>query len=763
MGVTGSVLVDLQEEQEFFDEALECRDRLRERLQSAPENTANPKDAVGWRKGIEGLLEAPPDDQAAIGSFDPEEGERTYVGREAIWDEDNEVLVVNWQRPVAEPFYLASPQDPCGVAAKREYVCVEGTNTIERIDEVILAEITARVAEVAEPEFRDVLLADLERHRTGEMQDIVATIQRAQYEAIKSDLDQLLVIQGGPGTGKTAVGLHRASWLLYNHADTLNADGVMVVGPNRAFIRYIGRVLPSLGDAKVVQRSIAGVGPDVRVRGTETPETARLKGDPRLVKVLERALRRRQRIPDEPVTVRVQGRRVDVQPEVLRRRVEQLAHLPHNTIRDQLRALVLDHVAEQLRDAGTAASRVAGETAQEIDNALDRIWPRLTPQAFLVVTLSTAIQLREASEGILTDHERSLLSLPTDVRLRDIAWTEHDVALLDEANHLLNPTTALYGHIIVDEAQDLSPLQLRAIARRSLTGSMTIVGDLAQATSAWAHDDWADVVAYLKGEAQENLIELDVGYRVPQQIFDFAARLLPEMAPTVTPPKAIRPGPSDPELCPVGPEDVLAQTVDAAQSYAAYGNLVGVIVPDGLRADVVAAFKDAETTVTDGRNEIGTSITVVPASVTKGLEFDSVVVVEPAEIAAESDHGLRLLYVALTRPTRHLTVVHAEPLPEPLREPGAVADPTPPMPPSPSRPPASSEDDQVAPDPGPASAPDAPPAVPASAVSEAQNRVADTAVDALVDLATTLVPPGLLPLVGERFAHRVGSTERTAG
>ncbi len=748
------MLVELAAEQEFFDYALEQRDRLRETLQNAPENTANPKDAVGWRKGIDGLLEAPPDDQAAIGSFDLEGGERTYVGREAIWDEDNDVLVVNWQRPVAEPFYLASPQDPCGITAKREYLCAESTNTIERIDEVILAEIAARVAELAEPEFKDVLLADLERHRTGEMQDIVATIQRAQFEAIKSDLDQLLVIQGGPGTGKTAVGLHRASWLLYNHAERLNADGVMVIGPNRAFIRYIGRVLPSLGDTKVVQRSIAGVGPDVRVRGTDTPEAARLKGDPRMVTVLERALRRRQRIPDEPFRVRVRGRQVDIEPAVLRQRVEQLTNLPHNAIRDQLRTLVLNNVSEQLRGVGTAAERVAGEAAQEIDNALDRFWPRLTPQAFLVVTLSTARQLQEASEGILSDHERELISLPTDVRLRDIAWTEHDVALLDEANHLLNPPSAQDGHIIVDEAQDLSPLQQRAIARRSLNGSMTIVGDLAQATSAWAHDDWADVVSYLKGEAQENLIELDVGYRVPQQIFEFAARLLPEMAPTVTPPKAIRPGSSDPELWPVAPDEVLSQAVDAAQSYAAHGNLVGVIVPDGLRADVVEAFSAADTTVTDGRNEIGTSITVVPASVAKGLEFDSVVVVEPAAIAGQSEHGLRLLYVALTRPTRHLTVVHAEPLPDPLSEPGAVKPPDPPEPP---------EDEVKATKPDPPVAPSPPVALPGAAISEAQNRVADTAVEALVDLAQTLVPPALLPLVGERFAGRVGGVSEADG
>lgn len=747
------MLVELAAEQEFFDYALEQRDRLRETLANAPDNTANPKDAVGWRRGIEGLLEAPPDDQAAIGSFDEDGGERIYVGREAIWDEGHDVLVVNWQQAVCEPFYLATPQEPGSIRAKREYLCAEGTNTIERIDEMILAEIAARVTELAEPEFKDVLLADLERHRTGEMQDIVATIQRAQYEAIKSDLDQLLVIQGGPGTGKTAVGLHRASWLLYNHADRLNADGVMVVGPNRAFIRYIGRVLPSLGDAKVVQRSIAGVGPDVRVRSTDTPAAARLKGDPRMMQVLERALRRRQRIPDEPLTVRVRGRKVEIQPEALRRRVKQLAHLPHNTVRDQLRSLVLESVAEQLRAAGTAADRVAGEAAQEIDNALDRVWPRLTPQAFLVATLATALQLREASEGILDDDERALVSLPTDVRLRDIAWTEHDVALLDEANHLLNPPAAQYGHIIVDEAQDLSPLQLRAIARRSLTGSMTIVGDLAQATSAWAHDDWADVVSYLKGEAQENLIELDVGYRVPQQIFEFASRLLPEMAPTVTPPKAIRPGPSDPELCPVSAGELLAQAVDAAQSYAAHGNLVGVIVPDGLRSDVVAAFTAADTTVTDGRNEIGTSITVVPASVAKGLEFDSVVVVEPAAIADESEHGLRLLYVALTRPTRHLTVVHAAPLPEPLGEPGVIADPALPDPPT---------DEVTAAEPPPPVNPPSVSLVPAGAVSDAQNRVADAAVDALVDLAGTLVPPALLPLVGERFARRVADTDGSA-
>lgn len=753
------VLVDQAEEQEYFDRALDFRDRMRDTLAAAPDSTASPKDAIGFRKGVEGILEMPPDDQAAIGSFDANDGDRVYVGRATIWgNEIEDLLVVNWQRPVAEPFYLANPVEPGGVAAKREYLCIESTNTIEHIEEVIFAEIAARVTDLAEPEFKDALLADLERHRTGEMQDIVATIQKAQFEAIKSDLDQLLVVQGGPGTGKTAVGLHRVSWLLYNHAERLSADGVMVVGPNRAFIRYIGRVLPSLGDTKVVQRSIASVGPDVRVRGTDTAAAAHLKGDPRMVQVIDRALRRRQRIPDEPVTVRVRGRRVTLEPATIRERVAQLDGLPHNTVRDQLRERLLRDVAEQLRAAGTSADDVAGEAATELDNALDRIWPRLTPQAFLAEAFATARQLREASEGILNEAERDLLALPTDVRLRDVDWTDHDIALLDEADRLLNPPAPRFGHIVVDEAQDLSPMQLRAIARRSLTGSMTIVGDLAQATSAWAHDDWADVVTHLKGDAQENLIELDVGYRVPQQIFEFAARLLPEMAPTVTPPKAIRPGASDPDLCEVDADEVLIQTVDAAQSYAAHGNLVGVIVPDAIRAEVVAAFKDADTTVTDGRNEIGTSITVVPASLVKGLEFDSVVVVEPATIAAQAEHGLRLLYVALTRPTRHLTIVHAQPLPEALGTPETGAPQPPEEPPpdgridkaaQPTSDGANPPEDVVTPP---------PPLFDDAAITDAQRKVADAAVDALVDLAVTLAPPPLLPLIGQRFAERLTST-----
>ena len=657
---------DVSQEQAYFDRALEQRERARARLDRAPDMTTDPAAAAELRARLGSVGLADPDEGVAFGRVD-RGGDRLYIGKNAIWDDRNDLLVINWQAPAAAAFYTATPANPRGLDVRRTYRCE--SNRIIDINELRFTgnALTAP----PEPLLDDTLLETLGRNRSGELGDIVATIQGAQYDVVSRPVEQLLVVQGGPGTGKTVVGLHRASWLLYNMSERLQSEDVLVVGPNPAFVRYIRAVLPSLGDEAVVQRSVSELGPRVRSGRVEPPVIRRLKGDRRMIEVIVRGLRARQKIAADtgPIELTIDNRRVTLDPALIAGRAAQLERRPHNEAHQGLREFVVQEVQSYLGrrgvlDLATLEESTRGASGRDIDNYLDRVWPNLTPQGFLLDLLSTRSRLEAAADGVLDEHEVTLLSVPRDAKVGSYEWSIDDIPLLDAADFLLNGPQRMYEYIVVDEAQDLSPMQLLSIARRSRNGWMTVLGDLAQATSPSALGSWNEVADHLyRPNVPANLAELRLGYRLPTEVHEVAMRLLREIAPGLATPHAVRPSGNQVIVERAEPGEVPPAIVARIRSLLGTG-LIGVITPDGLRDEVTDAL-DADGLFWAPELQAATApIVVMSAERAKGLEFDNVVVVEPAGIVADhGDNGLRALFVALTRCTQRLAIVHAHPLP----------------------------------------------------------------------------------------------------
>jgi len=654
-------------EQEYFDHAAECRERSRAALIDAPANTAGPiAGSAEMKREIEKLLAkiGGPDEAVAIGRFETEY-ETLYVGKRRISDDDGEALVINWQAPAADPFYRATFDKPLGVLRKRDFKTEK--NRVLDFDETVFADLAGRVAELTSNEhlgINDTVLRDLDEHRTGEMRDIVQTIHASQYDLIRQPLDQLLIVQGGPGTGKSVVALHRVSWLLFNEK-SLKPSDVLVIGPNPTFTKYISSVLPGLGDHDVHHKDILSLGPQHSHGREEDRETAELKGYEGMVGLLERALRLRIReLPD--------GTRLEIVPGLALHAagVNQAVSAAvdatsYNSGRQRFRAWV-----EQ--SARNATQRPEALTATIFDNAVERVWPALTPQSFLQELLGSRDRLTAAAGDDFLAGDINRLYRQAAGRISDERWSDGDVALLDEAELLIRGSSGgAYRHIVVDEAQDLSPMQLRSIKRRSTTGSLTLVGDLAQATNPWAPDTWDSIADRLRKDAPVVQRTLELGYRVPRQIYELAAQLLPVAAPNITRPRAIREGSSEPTIVEVDRDDTAKSAVDAAREYAGRGLFVGIVCPEALHDDVVDQLKRQGVSFADAaEGKLGTSINLVSPAGSKGLEFDAAIVVEPELIAGHDRVGLRTLYVALTRTTRYLTIVHTGvvlPLPSPER------------------------------------------------------------------------------------------------
>ncbi len=663
---------ELAAEQSYFDHARDVREAKRHSM-DAPVSGASNKDSALITRDRRGRAASmrPPEEAPAFGRVDLDDGETYYIGYESIIDpQTQDVLVVNWKTQIGGLYSLADASDPHGVVRKRSFDCHE--HKIIDFTDYVFADLAARIGALHdEPRFEDALLDELERSRTGEMHDVVKTIQASQTPIMRAPLDGVLLVQGAPGTGKTVVALHRVSWLLYQYSDRLTADRVLVVGPNPTFTRYIRGVLPALGDRDVRQVDITALGPAVRLGDVDSPAVVALKGKAQMAGLLKRGLYRRVGLPSatEPLTLRVGGHLIAFDADRLTDRLRQLsADRPYMEGRRQFRAFLIEEVQRQ---ASVPTSELRLDA---LDNLLERIWPQYTAVSFLRGFLASRDRLLQAAGDRFTAADvTSLLRRPAD-RLSDETWSIADVFLLDELDALLNGTPAQeqYGHIVVDEAQDLSPMQLRAITRRSATGSMTVVGDIAQSTGPWARDSWDDVLKHLpSGNVHRE--ELEFGYRVPKQVFDVAARLLPQIAPDLTAPLVVRPGPSEPEYKRVEPDDRTSAAVAAAMDHARYGRSVGVIASSEHRAEVAAAFKAGNVDFVDAATgKLGASINLVSPVDAKGLEFDAVVLVEPEAIVAERNGGERMLYVALTRTTKYLTVVHAGaglPLEGP-REPG---------------------------------------------------------------------------------------------
>jgi len=592
-------------------------------------------------------------------------GEVFHIGRRHVRDEVGDPVVIDWRAPIARPFYRATPTDRQGVRLRRRFGFADGVLTSfedERLD-----------AGEALGLHSDLLRAEIERPRVGPMRDIVATIQPDQDELVRADLDTSLCIQGAPGTGKTAVGLHRAAFLLYTYPDRLRRSGVLVVGPNAAFLRYIGQVLPALGEFGIEQttvqdlvRSRLGKRSSVKVR-QEAVEVAVLKGDARLADVLRRAVVSHIVKPDDNGMVALVGtRRYRIPVERLRRYVDDArramaaGELRWDAARERLRFLIAQVVRRTREDSGGAPSDA--ETAKlarsaEVRAWVDSVWPPLDPRTLLVRLFTEPAFLARSAGTYLTEAEQALLAW-SDVphNPAGATFSEADLVLLDELAGLLSPPDQ-FVHVVVDEAQDLSEMQCRAVGRRCRLGSATVLGDLAQATAPWAAGSWQRTLTHL-GQPSAKLRPLTVGYRVPDQVLVWANRLLPHIAPDVPAATSMR-----------GDNDALSfldDLVRAVLEAIAYDGSVAVIAADAETRRLIGRLASAgiESALID--DEQVHRVSVVPASEAKGLEFDSVVLVEPAAIvAAEPTHldGLRRLYVTWTRAVSRLFVVHTDPLP----------------------------------------------------------------------------------------------------
>ncbi|GIF51289.1 DNA helicase IV [Asanoa ferruginea] len=582
-------------------------------------------------------------------------GHRYHVGRRHVTDDVGEPMVLDWRAPVSRAFYRASARDPQGIAVRRRFGFNGGLLTSFEDEHLDRGEELGTASRI--------LTAEIERPRVGPMRDIVATIQPEQDELVRADLETSICVQGAPGTGKTAVGLHRAAFLLYLHRERLRRSGVLVVGPNRAFLSYISAVLPALGEIEVEQATVDDLIARAPVRAQEDPAVAVIKHDARMATVLAAALNAHIGAPEEPMTVPDGSYRWRIGVEVLRRIIDDVRqeHLPYATARERVRARVVSLLQRQSEarrgdSPGDAWLRRMGK-AKPVTEFLDSVWPALTPEALVAEILT------EPPAGVLTDDERELIRWSTQPRsLKSAKWTAADLVLLDEAAGLIE-RAASFGHVVVDEAQDLSAMQARAIARRSEHGSITLLGDLAQGTAPWAAVDWRETLRHL-GKPDAAVVPLTIGFRVPAAVVAFANRLLPALAVDVPPARSLR---NDGWLTIDEVTDLDAATVAQVRAALAHDGSVGVIAADTAVESIRAALAAAGIqSATADDVESAERVTVVPASVVKGLEYDHVVVVEPAAIVAAEPRGLHRLYVVLTRAVSRLAVLHTLPLPAPL-------------------------------------------------------------------------------------------------
>jgi DNA helicase IV len=615
--------------------------------------------------------------------------ESFYIGRIAVSDSEQEPVIVDWRAPVAEPFYRATGRQPMGLARRRHFA-TRGRELLS-IEDELFGDTLQSLGVADEGGERQVtgqgaLFTALETARTGRLTDIVATIQGEQDEIIRAPLPGVLVVQGGPGTGKTVVALHRAAYLLYTHRFPLEGQGVLVIGPNRLFLGYIEQVLPSLGEAGVELAVLGDLVPGVSVRAYDRGLTSRVKGDPRMVRFLGRALRDRERPLRSDLVVGYGLQRLTLTRERSARIVSDARrrYRRHNGARRYVEAEVFAELALSGRGelvASEVRERLRRDPA--IRTALEWMWPVLTPAQLLHDLYGGKALLRHAGRDLLDDGEWLSLYRSRSDSLDEVAWTHEDAPLLDEARSLLGPKPKrrrpgepadddeirTYGHIVVDEAQDLSPMQLRMLERRSLNGSMTVVGDIAQATGQWAHESWDEILRLLPQKRPARRTELTLGYRLPEPIVKLAARVLRHAAPDIRPPRSVREDGAEPSVrrAPAGglAAEVVATTLD--ERAAVEPGQVAVIVPPSVIDEVCAALEAAGISLGRAtRNGLQHQVTVVEVGMVKGLEVDAAVVVEPYLMVDEEAQGDRALYVALTRATKRLAVVHEHGLPPSL-------------------------------------------------------------------------------------------------
>ena len=579
---------------------------------------------------------------------------------------DGTPAVIDWRAPVSRPFYRASRADPMNLARRRRFGFSGGELTAFE-DELFAADPSAEERKESGPS--KILIDEIERPRSGPMRDIVATIQPDQDDIVRAGAARTVCVQGAPGTGKTAVGLHRVAYLLYAYREQVRRRGVVMVGPNRAFLSYIRNVLPALGELDVTQTTVGDLVGSVPVRGTDAEAAAIIKGDARMGEVLRRAVWTSVRRPSEPVVLPRGSRRWRVAAYELEELTHELRHrgVRYGAARELLEHRIAHVILTQMEAAGEACddrTHEAVRRSRPVRSAVDAIWPKVDPVRLVFGLLSSQPSLAAAAEGILTAAEQAeIVWSPVPRSPGSARWSAADAVLIDEARDLITRTPSL-AHVVVDEAQDLSPMECRALGRRCSTGAATVLGDLAQGTTPWAAPSWESLLANL-GKPDTEVRELSVGYRVPRQILDFASVLLAVIAPDLRPASSLRTDPGALDLVRVAASALDPALVRACEQACARPGSVAVIAADPQVRALASALDSAG--VAHGVPGSDSRLTLVPVTMAKGLEYDHVIVVEPARIASAEARGLQRLYVAFTRAVSRLTVLYTEPLPAPLR------------------------------------------------------------------------------------------------
>jgi DNA helicase IV len=697
-------------EQRYLTEAYACLEQMRASARAITSNVISEAGGTHQARFERDVLEERAAERLVrlqlgtesliFGRIDRTDGEQFHIGRLPITDAEQNPIVVDWRAPVSESFYRATGRNPLGLV-RRRHITTEQDVLLGIDDEVFSVDLLESGDSTLVGS--GALLAALGRARGAHMRDIVGTIQIEQDEIIRDEMHGVLIVQGGPGTGKTAVALHRASYLLYAHRFPLERQGVLVVGPNRTFMRYISRVLPSLGDTGVALSAVDDLVTGINVVALDPYDVARVKGDLRMATVIRRAVTTRERGLKDPITVPYGITELRISPQESSDVVHSVkkGNRQHNGARKQFVNAFVEKLwlkyrealgrSGRLRDDGSGGVQhqdfaAAMRSEPIVRQAIDRMWPLLTPEVLLRDLFGATALIRAASRDVLTESEQKSLERPRGDSIDAVPWTSGDVPLLDEAATHLGPlpstahvlhdepghkdvvveeSVRTYGHIVIDEAQDLSPMQLRMLTRRSLSGSMTVVGDIGQATGMWAPNTWDDVAKHLPTKKPARHAELTVGYRTPSEIMAVAARVLEVAAPQLSVPKSVRSVGYGPTLVSGSAGDNIAPLVLRAVEgimRTVDDGTVGVLVPDSLIVPVQAELEAAGLDLDNGDGN--SSLSVISVRLVKGLEFDGVVVVEPARIVAEAPQGLRSLFVTLTRPTKALSIVHVEPLPD---------------------------------------------------------------------------------------------------
>ncbi len=646
-----------------------CREALRRMVAGARENVVVGEDTWGDRYTAERLgyylktlardLGEEGDNPPFFGLIrygaEPAAGEHRrqtyYLGRRHISDAiGRPPMVIDWRAPVSTAFYQASAVDPQGIQTRRRFGW--SANTLTSFED---EHLTAGAPSGAS----DLVRREIERARVGPMRDIVATIQPEQDALVRTELEVSVCVQGAPGTGKTAVGLHRAAYLLYAHRSRLRRTGVLVLGPNRAFLHYISAVLPTLGEVDVEQTTVEEMLGGT-IRSIDEPEVAAIKHDPRMADVLRNAVYGRIGRPEQAVVVadgsyRWRVNQHEFEEMVAEARADATAYLLG---RERLIARIVAALQRQAEARGQTCNGIwVRRMERAAKPAVDAVWPIVRADEALAELLSDPEQL--AAAGILSTEEQRAIAWPRPRKAKSARWTAADAVLLDELSALLErgPT---YGHVIVDEAQDLSPMQCRAIARRSEHSSITVLGDLAQGTTTWAATDWSTQLGHL-GKPTAEVIALTTGYRVPAAVVEIANRLLAPLNVSVPPTTSFR---SDGQLTITRVDDLPSACVTVVRAGLDHEGSIGVIAADHHIASLADALKTAGIESVppagDGR------VAVVPASLAKGLEYDHVIAIEPADIVAAEPRGMNRLYVILTRAVSRLDVLHIRDLPSEL-------------------------------------------------------------------------------------------------